>query len=139
MAAATATMAQIRAGLAGALASLTGWSVGEYATSNNTPPYIQIMGAVVDYDQAMGRGADSMSWLVLACVPATTDQGAQILLETLIDPTSATSFKTLIEADKTLGGVVSWARVVTNTRPAIYTMSGQPESLGVEFTVEVMT
>lgn len=140
MAAATATMAEIRAGITANLATIkTAWNLNDYWTSMSSPPFISVVGAAIDFDTAMGRGSDTMYWTVLACVPATSDQASQTLLETLIDPTSATSFKTLVEADRTLGSVVSWAHVVNVSKPNLYTPAGQPESLGVEFTVEVMT
>lgn len=133
-------MAQIRAGFAAALASLkSSWSVQPYMISAAIAPFIAVVGATIDFDVAMQRGADRMMWTICACVPATTDVGSQTLLEELIDPTSATSLKTLLEADRTLGGVISWLRVLSVKPPALYSHQGQPEALGVEFVVEVMT
>lgn len=140
-----ATMSDIRNGIANSLSSLGGsdasasWNVGAYATSQSVGPFVQVVGAQVEFDAAMSRGADVMEWIVVAGVPATMDQSAQQRLEAIIDPLSATSVKTLVEADKTLGGKVAWARVVRVTRPALYSTAGQPEWLGVEFTIEVMT
>lgn len=140
MASATATMAQIRAGFVANLTSLNAtWAVYEYPISDPTPPYITVLGANVNFDAAMRRGSDTLNWTILACVPVSIDQAAAALLETMIDPTSSSSLKTLLETDPTLGGVVSWARVVSVSRPNLYTMPGQPEALGVEFLVEVMT
>lgn len=137
---ATATMADIRSGFTTALASLAAnWSLQDYPTSMSVPPFITVVGANIDFDAAMGRGADFMFWTILACRPATSDIGQQQLLEALVDPTSATSIKTLLEADKTLGGVISWCRVVSVSKPSLYTSPGQPESIGVEFNVQVMT
>jgi len=133
-------MAEIRAGITANLASIeASWNLDDYWTSMSTPPFIAVVGAVINFDTSMGRGSDEMNWIVLACVPAASDQASQTLLETLIDPTSATSFKTLLESDPSLGGAVSWARVISAGRPNLYTPAGQPESLGVEFTVGVMT
>lgn len=136
-----ATMDQIRAGLIGTLTTALGatWTLNEYATSMSIAPFIAPLGADIEYDEAMNAGSDKMEWTILACVPAPSDQGSQINLEKLVGPRSATSLKTLVEADRTLGGTVSWARVVSVTKPRLYSSPGNPEALGVEFTLEVMT
>lgn len=137
---ATATMEDIRGGFITALGTLQAdWSLQEWSSSMSIPPFIAVMGAAVDFDAAMARGADTMMWKIIACRPATSDIGQQKLLEQIVDPTSATSIKTLLEADRTLGGVISWCAVRSATAPELYTAPGQPESIGVEFTVEVMT
>lgn len=101
----TATMAQIRAGLVANLSSLGIQSTG-YVLAAPTAPNIEIFPSEIDYDQALGRGLDFVDVTVRVTVTVTLDVAAQIKLDEYLAPTGANSVKALIEADKTLGGVV---------------------------------
>lgn len=140
-----ATLAQIRAGLKANLDAVytDPWTVNSYMPTSPNPPAIDIQPAhpvSIEYDNTMGRHGDYLYVIVRAITQTGTDADWQTLLDTLMDPTSSTSIKAAIEADKTLGGVVSWARVTRCSGYHSYSVKGALEPvMGLEFTVEVMT
>lgn len=141
----SATLSQIRDGLKANLDAVytDPWSVTKYTPTSPNPPSIDIQPAhpvSIEYDHAMSRGADCIYLVVRAIVPTGVDVDWQTLLDTLMDPTGASSMKSAVEADKTLGGAVSWARVIKCSGYHPYQVKGALELvMGLEFTVEVMT
>ena len=90
----------------------------------------------VQYDLAMALGNQDVRFIVRATVQQGEDsnQGA---LDSLIDWTgSSASLKAVLEADKTLGGVVSAVRVVDVSEMKLFPTEGGFLP-GVEFNVEV--
>lgn len=140
-----ATLAQIRAGLKANLDLVytDPWTVTATTPTSPNPPAIDIQPAhpvAIEYDRSMGGGADCIYLVVRAISQQGTDVDWQTLLDTLMDPRSSTSIKAAVEADKTLGGVVSWCRVLKCSGYHSYQLKGALEPvMGVEFTVEVMT
>lgn len=63
------------------------------------------------YDAVMGRGADDFVMLVSLAISAQVDRTAQDTLDGYLDGAGATSIKAAIEGERTLGGLVSYARV----------------------------
>ena len=110
-----ATITQIREGIAANLAALDGFQVSAYTLSNPTPPAIQVLPGEILYDRAMHRGLDEITMLVQAFVALSSDIGAQKKLDALLAPTGATSLKTVVESDPTLGSLVSDVSVVDAT------------------------
>ena len=136
-----ATTAAIRTALKAALDDatfgITGWQTSAYMLAMPQPPTIDIRPAGIRFDTAMARGNDEMTFLVRAMVAFNADQGAQIALDALIDATSAGGLKTVLEHDKTLGGIVSDLRVVDVSDYKALIVEGAPPLLAVEFTVEI--
>jgi hypothetical protein len=110
-----ATITQIREGLAANLAALAGFQVSAYMLANPTPPAVQIIPGEVTYDLAMHRGLDEITMLVQAFVALSSDIGAQKRLDALLDPTGSNSLKTVVESDRTLGGIVGGLQVTNVT------------------------
>lgn len=134
-----ATTTQIRTALKAALDRVyTDWQTTAYWLANPSPPSIDIMPAGITYDLAMRRGMDDLEYIVRAVVPLTLDLGAQTKLDTLLDATGATSMKTTLEADRTLGGVVSDVHVIAASEYKVYAVVAGSDALGVEFTVQVI-
>jgi hypothetical protein len=134
------TIAEIREALRAAIANGTAgkWQVSAYMLALPKPPAIDIARGSVTYDTAMDRGADDLEFTVRAFVAFSVDGlGTQVLLDTLIDSTSSTGMKTILEVDKTLGGVVDDLRVESASEPKGVLVDNQPPMLCTEFTVLV--
>lgn len=129
----------IREGLAANLAPLKerGWQVSPWMLANAMPPAIHVVGpSAIDYDRAMHRGADEISVDVQAFVGLTLDRGAQETLDELLAATGDLSIKTLLESDRTLGGVCTDMIVQSAGGYRIYGLgSVQGDVLGSEWTV----
>lgn len=134
-----ATLAQIRTGLAANLASITGLAQSAYVLSNPTPPAAEIEPGAVEYDQAFGRGHDRWAMTVRVFVGLTTDIGAQKRLDTYLAPSGATSVKTALESDLTLGGTVQDLHVTGCSGYRVYPRQGQAPVLGAEWQLTVIT
>lgn len=139
----SATIAQIRAGLAANLGSIPDVQVSAYMLGSPTPPTIWLRPDQTIYDEAMQRGLDCVHITITAFVGLVADQGAQILLDTLLAPTGASSVKTAAESDKTLGGTVQDLRVTQHNGyqvfadPNIGRGTGHGQYLAADWTVEV--
>ena len=65
----------------------------------------------ITYDFTLNRGFDSATLSVLVIVGRMSESAAQDRLDGYLQSSGATSIKTAIEADKTLGGAVQTLRV----------------------------
>lgn len=132
-------MADLRTALAATLADLPGVQENAYVMSNPTPPSAEIEPAPIDYDLAMQRGLDKWLFTVRVFVGATADLGAQKKLDAFIDPTGDSSIKTLIETDRTLGGVCDHVQVLKCSGYKTYQLAHNAGGLwlGAEWTVQV--
>jgi len=130
------TTSQIRAALAAALAAeySATWNISPYLLAAPNPPQIEIVSGAVDYDLAMGRGLDLIHYTVRAMVQHGSDLSGQINLDSLLDGTTATGMKAVLEADKTLGGVVEDLRVTEASELKVYP---QGDFIGIEWIVEI--
>lgn len=102
-----AELKDLRAGLAANLATITALQTSAYRLSNPTPPTAWVAPGepLLEFDQSMGRGLDLWHLVVEVFVAAATDRGAEARLDTYLAGSGATSIKTAIESDRTLGGV----------------------------------
>ena len=129
------TVSQIRAGLATNLATVTGTQILSYQLANPTTPSIAIFPAGTEYNQAFNRGTDKWTFTVQAIVSVATDQNGQQQLDAYLAPSGATSIRSAIESDRTLGGVVQ--NLVVSAASG-YTLFGDtPPVLGAEWTVDI--
>ena len=129
--------ANIRTAIASALATgLPAWSVSQYWRAKPEPPQIDMMLGPINYDLAMQGGNEDISFVIRATVQQAED-GNQGSLDALVDWTSSSSLKGVLEADRTLGGVVSSLRVSDVTEMKLFPTEGgfMP---GVEFNVEIV-
>lgn len=134
--AATATFAQIRAGLVANLASLGLQSTG-YMLAEPAAQTIEVFPGEVEYDLTFGRGMDSITFIVRITTTVTLDVPAQQLLDGYLAPSGASSVKTLIETDKTLGGVVKDLRVTDATGHQVADTKNGGVALSASWTVDV--
>lgn len=136
-------MKQIRAGIAANLDAIPNVQASAYMLANPLPPSVWVVPDETDYDEAMQRGLDCVKITVQAFAGLVADQGAQALLDEMLDPAGATSVKAAIEADRTLGGVVDDLRVVRHTgyqvfqRPNLGSGTSTGQLVGAEWSVDV--
>lgn len=135
------TLTQIRQGLAANLSALQGIQVSAYMLASATPPSAHIYpggaAGAITYDLAFQRGLDLWPFTVQAFVGLTSDIGAQVLLDTFIAPSGTQSVKTVLQSDRTLGGLVDDVQVVTCTGYHVYRREGAAPVLGAEWHVTV--
>ncbi len=137
----TATTAEIRVAIKAALdnvtTGVTGWQTSAYMLSLPQPPTIDVYPDVYEFDSAMHRGLDTLHFIVRAMVAFNQDQGAQIRLDTLLDTRATGGLKTVLEADRTLGGVVQDIHVEGTSGYRGIQVDGVPALIAVEFNVLV--
>ena len=102
-----ATALEIRTAIAEALRAIPGLNAQPYVLGNLTPPTATVMRGPVEYDQAMMGGVHDWTFIVRCYVASVTDIGAQTRLDDYLSAEGSSSVKAAIEADRTLGGVVS--------------------------------
>lgn len=131
------TIAQVRQALSDAVDSISGLRAVPYMPDNLNPPQAVVWDTGVDYDLVLGRGADEWNFTVNVYVSRTAELAGQKLLDTLREPSGATSLKTVVEADSGLAALVDYARVRSASPIVIATVNDTPY-LSVEFTVEIV-
>ncbi len=128
---------QIKDGIVSNLKGIGGLQVLDYVSSNMTPPSADVRRGPVEYDQAMDGGVHRPTMLVRVYVATATDRGAQVKLDSYLDPDGSESVKAAIESDRTLGGTVDDLHVTGATGAQTYALEGIATMLGSEWTVEV--
>jgi len=131
-----ATISAIRTGIASNLATISGLRTAATMPDQPNPPIAIVMPQSVSFDTAYGRGLDTYEFVVLTIVGRVDERTAQNLLDSYCNPTGATSIKTAIESDRTLGGEVQDLRV-TEMRNYSSVPVGEITYLAAEFVVTV--
>ena len=138
-----ASFAEIREALRAALADVfePDVTVTAYMKKNPGPRHMQVMGPdQIEYDLAMQRGLDRWTLVIQAFAGSPEEKAAQARLDTWLAGSGATSVKAAVEADQTLGGVVTAARVSRSSGYREYDLSNRGDrTLGAEFFVDVFT
>lgn len=133
-----ATLKEIREGLALNLrTSINEIQATGYMMSDPTPPSAEIVPTRVEYDLAMARGLDRLSFIVRIFVSFTQDLGAQMKLDEYLAPSGARSVKVALESDVTLGGTVDDLHVTEQSGYQTWAREGHPFVLGADWMVEV--
>ena len=100
-----ASIAQLRSGLATALATLPGVRVYQSLPDEVNVPAALVSFEKVSYDKASGRAVAMYQFKVTIAVGRTVERVAQSNLDLYVDQSSKQSVKVALEADPTLGGV----------------------------------
>lgn len=134
-----ASLTEIREGLAEALEKVDfDMQVSAYIRGNASPPFAQVVPDETEYHQAMGNGAETWGLVVQIVVALGTDEGAQRVLDEMLESDGALSAKAALEADQSLGGLVSGVTVERTSGYRTYRLGAtQAEALGAEWTVSV--
>lgn len=131
-----ASFTDIREALAATLATIPDLHESAYMLANPTPPSAEILvteGA--EYDMTFHRGIDPLVFTIRVLVAFTSDIGSQKRLDKMRDPSGVYSIKAAVEADKTLGGLVSDLRVTEFGPDQVF--DGPVMLLGCDWRVEV--
>jgi hypothetical protein len=132
-----APIADLRAGLAANLSTINGLRVYTVLTDNPQFPAALISLDRIEFDSTMARGCDSIEFTVTLVVARADDRSAQNKLETYLSGTGATSVKTAVESDVTLGGSAFDARVTAAEQIGTVNSPDGSTYLFVDFAVTV--
>jgi hypothetical protein len=102
----SATVTQIKQGIATALATIPGLRSYAVQPDNLNPPFAWPMLDTVTYNGAMRGGLITHIYTVTVVVGRAAERTAQNALDGYVSYDSATSIRAALEADRTLGGVV---------------------------------
>jgi hypothetical protein len=133
-----ASIKDIRVALAAKLSASPDLQVSAYILASPTPPYAHVFPAEVEYDRAMVRGLDELTFTVEVAVPLTSDQASQQLLDEYLAGSGDRSVKQKLEVDRTLGGVVQNLRVTGSSGYMQVVREGAGPVLAAQWQVEVL-
>ena len=105
------SISAIRTGLATRLGTISGLRTSATVPDDPKPPVAIVLPPTINYDTSMGRGLDTYEFSILVMVGRLSERTAQASLDAYANPSGATSIKTAIEADRTLGGAAQSCRV----------------------------
>lgn len=131
-----AALADLRTGIAQNLAAITGLRTSAFVPDDPKPPVAIVMPDNITFDKAFGRGLDEYRFTVLVIVGKVSDRASQSRLDGYCNPTGASSIKTALEADTTLGGRCADLRV-TEMRNYQSLTVGDTTYLAAEFVVQL--
>jgi hypothetical protein len=132
-----ASISELRTGLATNLATISGLRTSATVPDSINPPIAVVMPSSINYDTAFARtGGDEFEFIVLVIVGRVDERSAQNRLDAYCSGTGASSIKTAIERDKTLGGKAFSLRV-TSLRNYNQLTVGDITYLSAEFVVQV--
>lgn len=131
------TFNELREGLATRLATISGLRVSATIPDQPNPPQAVIFPNRVVYDNTFGRGLDEYEFVVLIILGRVSERTAQTSLDAYCNPTGASSVKTAIQADSTLGGKAQDCRV-TEMRSQSSLTVGDVTYLTAEFMVTII-
>lgn len=133
-----ATIAEIRAGIATNLATISGLRTTETIPDNPQPPVAIIAPSAIEYDLSFQRGFDQYNFVVTLIVGRASERQAQRTLDLYCAGTGSSSVKTAIESNRTLSGLIQDLRV-TAMRNYGSTIIGENTYLAAEFDLVVYT
>ena len=132
-----ATVSELRTGLATNLATIAGLRTTPTVPDQINPPIAVVMPSTITYDTAFARsGGDEYEFLVMVIVGRVDERTAQNKLDAYCSGTGATSIKTAIESNRTLGGKAFDCRV-TSLRNYNQVSVSDITYLAAEFVVQV--
>lgn len=131
-----ATVTQVATGLATNLATISGLRTSVYQPEQLNPPMAFPTLNSVTYHNAMGGGDVTMVWTINVIVGRYVDRTAFATLDGFLSYSGATSIRTAIESDKTLGGVCQ-TLVLPSGANIMSLSSADAEFLQIQFQVTV--
>lgn len=126
----------IRQGLARNIGTIPGLRTAAEVPDLPNPPIAIVALNSVSYDRAFAQGMTSYNFTVTVIVGRVAEREAQRRLDSYIS-TGATSVKSAVESDKTLGGNAYDCRVVSMDSVGQLTISDNTY-LAADFTVTVI-
>lgn len=129
-------IADIRAGLATNLATISGLRTSPELIDNPTPPVALINLDTIDYDLAMKQGLTQYNFTITVIVGRAAEREQQRKLDLYCQPTGSYSVKSAVESNRTLSGVIQDLRVTSSSSIGSIQINDQTY-LAAEFTVTV--
>lgn len=105
------SLTDIRDGIATNLATISGLRTTAEIPDNPSPPIAIVQLRSIQYDQAFRKGLAVYTFTVSVIVGRVQEREAQRRLNAYSDNSGASSVKSAIESDKTLGGAAFDVRV----------------------------
>jgi hypothetical protein len=105
------SIADIRAGLATNLATISGLRVATEIPDNPSPPIAVLQLQSITYDGAMAKGMTTYNFLISVIVGRPAEREAQRRLDAYASSTESQSIKLAVESDKSLDGSAYDVRV----------------------------
>lgn len=99
-----ATISEIRSAIATNLSSISGLRTSAYVPDQINPPVAIVEPVSIAFDTSMGRGLDTLTFKVTVLVGRQEERTAQTLIDAYCSSSGASSIKSAIELDRTLGG-----------------------------------
>jgi hypothetical protein len=130
------SISQIRTRLATNLATISGLRTAAEIPDLPNPPVAVVSLNSVTYDGAYAKGLTTYNFSVTVIVGRSAEREAQRKLDAYIS-TGASSIKSAVESDKTLGGYAYDCRVVSMDSVGSLTIS-DTTYLAADFTVTVI-
>ena len=130
------SISQIRTRLATNLATISGLRTAAEVPDLPNPPVAIVALNSVSYDRAYAKGMTSYTFVITVIVGRAAEREAQRKLDGYIS-TGASSVKSAVESDKTLGGYAYDCRVVSMDSVGSLTVS-DTTYLAADFTVAVI-
>lgn len=100
----TATISDLRSGIATNLRTISGLRVFEEIPDNPSPPTAIVMLNNISYHRSMQNGLTEYQFVVQVIVGRAAERNAQRYLDLYCDVVGASSVKAAVELDRTLGG-----------------------------------
>jgi hypothetical protein len=134
----TPDVATIAAALQTALQSIDGLRTAPYLADTISPPVALVAVDEVAYHCAFAGGDVVHTFTVFVIVGRSSDRAGLQLAEAYMSQAgNPQSISGAIEADRTLGGVVSTLKVTKSGPMSSLSINGQPTYISVPFAVEV--
>jgi hypothetical protein len=111
--------------------------VSGYEIAAPTPPTIHCFPGPITYDLAGSGGLDEVMMTIQVLVPLGADFAAQDLLNGFMDALGPKSIKQAIEADSSLGGIVSDLQVLGCSGQQRFVRDNGPPLWGADWSVQV--
>lgn len=100
-----ASITELREGIASNLSAISGLrTTTNFVPDNINPPYAIVAPNTVDFDQAFHGGLATYNFTITVVVGRVDTRTAQNSLDAYCAPSGASSIKTAVESDRTLGG-----------------------------------
>jgi len=128
------SITDIRAGIATNLGTISGLRVASEIPDNPSPPIAIVQLRSIDYDSSFGKGLAIYTFAVSVIVARVAERTAQRRLNDYADNDGASSVKTAIESDKTLGGAAFDCRVSTLDNIGVIQL-GDADYMAADFSV----
>lgn len=135
----TASISEIRDGIKTRLSTVLNLNTYDTIEMQIESPAAVVEPAACSFDETMGRGSDAFDFTIGLAVGGGVDRVSQDTLDGYLSGFGATSIKVAIEADMTLGGIVSYAKVRGWRNYGTSTTVSGVKMWGADILVEVRT